>query len=204
MTLLLRRIRVFAFTIGLVSLMYIGEAAGQKGMNPTHREVLGIQLGTASSEDVERALGSTAEVALPNNEETEICYVSSGPDRIILQFVIWSKPVEFRFFRGSHRDTASCRKSAKILPGLATSSGIRLGMSRERVMALLGRPTEVEGGKITYDLSYDRPMTPEEKKSVANDLAYKSVDSVGITAKIELEISQARVSKVDVTYSETW
>jgi hypothetical protein len=112
-------------------------------LNPKNFEVLGVRLSDSTVTDVERILGPAPSKQGPNAETSTTCYTSMGSDRTILEFEYWfERVVEFRLFIGAPQSASRCTKSKLVSADLATSSGLRLGMSRDKVIALLGSPSK--------------------------------------------------------------
>lgn len=202
-------IRRFAkWAVFVVPLTIMIHAAAFRGSGETRRidpgnlRILGITLGKSTTEDVERAFGPAVDTAPPESELSQVCYFSSGLDKTVLEFVIWDKPVEFRFFRASPSRSPRCTRTTLVSDKLETDGGLRLGMDRSQVTSMFGRPTEIRGDRSVYDFSYDRPLTSEEIKRYKD--ATPPVSAVGVTDKIEFRFSGSRVVLIDVTYSETF
>jgi hypothetical protein len=167
-------------------------------------QVLGITLGTSEVTDLERVLGPGTSRETPEHEGLVTCYCSPGSDRTVLEFDSWvGTIVEFRFFQGSPQMVSRCAKSRFVSNSLATASGLRLGMSRSQIMALLGTPTEVREDRFIYDSTYDRPPTPEEVKHF-NDAFYAPPALINVHERVDIGFRGGRVVRVDVLRAKGW
>lgn len=161
-------------------------------------EVLGIRLPDSTVSDVEGILGPAPSKQGDNAEESSACYTSPRSDRTVLEFIYWFESVvRFRLFTGTLQSINHCAKSKLISTDLATSGGIKLGLSKDGVIKLLGPPSKKQQNSFTYEVSYDRPPTPEEIKRSKD--AYQPVPaSISVYGKIDLRFQQGKVVWVDV------
>jgi len=98
-----------AFFVVVTSLMVTASAlSGTKKIDPKNFKILGISLGSSSIEDVKRILGPAPEWPSTDGQNTVMCYASPGNDRTILEFEIWTDPIEFRLFQGSTQEATVC------------------------------------------------------------------------------------------------
>src|SRR5947208_1447470 len=102
-----------AISVVVTSLIATASApGGTKKIDPKNFEILGIRLGSSSIEDVKRILGPAPERPSTDPENTVMCYASPGNDRTILEFEIWTDPIEFRLFHGSTQELERCASSS--------------------------------------------------------------------------------------------
>lgn len=175
-----------------------GAPAEASGLAAQSFEVLGVTPGISTVADVERTLGPGHFRRSSNVEEGIRCYSSAGTDRTVLEFDNWLEGVvEFRFFRGSAATANRCAKSRLISNSLSTANGLRLGMTVEAVIALLGAPTSSNANRLTYKSSYDRPPTPEELAQFKGT-PYNPPASINVYEKIDLRLRRGTVVRVDV------
>jgi hypothetical protein len=190
----------------LIAIMIHGIAAQGSAeperIAPANLRILGITLGRSTTEDLEQVLGAATDTLSPQNDLSQFCYISSSADETVLEFIIWDRPVGFRFFRAHPDSNSKCIRTALVTDGLETEGGLKLGMERSKIISILGQPTHIQGREYIYDFSYDRPLTPEEVKRYKG--ATPPVAVVGVTEKIEFEFEGSKVSLVGVTYSETF
>jgi hypothetical protein len=167
-------------------------------------QVLGITLGTSEVSDLDRVLGRAPFRATADNEGTISCYRSPGNARTVLEFFAWGGTiVEFHFFQGSPQTVNRCANSRLVSSSLATASGLRLGMSRRQIMALLGAPTRTREDRFIYESTYDRPPTPEEVKHF-NDAFYAPPASVNVYERVAVRFRGGKAVRVEVLRAEDW
>jgi hypothetical protein len=167
-------------------------------------QVLGITLGTSEVSDLDRVLGRAPFRASADNEGTVSCYCSPGNGRTVLEFRTWAGSiVEFRFFQGSAQTVNRCANSRLVSSSLATASGLRLGMSRRQIMALLGTPTKMREDRFIYESTYDRPPTPEEVKHF-NDAFYTPPALINVHERVDVRFRGRKAVRVEVLRAEDW
>lgn len=203
----LSRARMILLVAGLVSMLFSAATrAAPEGhkLDSKNFEVLGIRLGDSEIGDVERILGSAPVRQATHIEEGSSCYASRANDRTVLEFDNWlTNVVEFRFYQGSTQSLSQCAKSSLVSNSLSTASGLRLGMSRSEVLALLGPPSKMQGDDLIYEFSYDRPPTPEEvKRFNANFSAPPAL--INIYEKLDLEVRKSKLIRVDAARGKDW
>jgi hypothetical protein len=195
------RREVAVVLIGVV--VGVGKPDEPKRFDARNFEILGITLGKSEDAELTPILGPAAAQAI-DPEESVRCYVSTGRDHTILEFVDWlGTLVEFRFFPGTSRATSRCASTSRVSDVLATGSGLKLGMSRTEVVALLGRPTKVQRDDYVYLSAYDQPLTAEEERR-AESSYHTPPDAIEVYERIELKFTGPRVTLVDIVRNETW
>jgi hypothetical protein len=199
--------RMILSVAGLVSIIFSAATrAAPEGpkLDSKNFEVLGIRLGGSEIGDVERILGPAPVRQAIHIEEASRCYASRANDWTILEFDNWlTNVVEFRIYQGSPQSINQCAKSSLVSNSLSTASGLKLGMSRREVVALLGPPSKMEGDDLIYESSSDRPPTPEEVKRF-NDGFSTPPSLINIYERIDLEIRRSKLVRVDVARGEDW
>ena len=100
-------------------------------------------------------LGKTASVSRgdASTARDQLCYASSqGADATYLIFERGEVGLSFYLFAGGRmwNGRRRCAVSPLIRHDLATPSGLRLGLNRSQVEAILGKPTSVDENSITY------------------------------------------------------
>ncbi len=192
---------------GLVSILFFvltgALAEGQK-LDPKNFEVLGIRLGSSEVADVERILGTAPVKQARHIEEASRCYASPENGGTILEFDNWlTGVVEFRFYQGSTQSISRCAQSRLVSSSLSTASGLKLGMGRSEVVALLGPPTKMQEDRLTYESSYDRPPTPEEVTRFIDGFSTPPA-LISVYEKIDLRFRRSKLVRVDVVRDRYW
>jgi len=168
-------------------------------------EIVGITLGTSTDGDVQRVLG-----VAPTRESGEHgidhrCYASPNDrDDTVLDIGSWTDPVEFSVSAVRDRARLQCVRSDLVSSSIATSAGLKLGLAKKDVIALLGRPTKIQGSRFIYDWSYDRPLTSSERHGIRKHGGPPwEVKSIGVYALIQIDFTHSQVSAFKASFSET-
>jgi hypothetical protein len=140
------------------------EAAGiQWDASGAVPEVLGVVPGRHTLEAVRSALGDAPRVeGSPTARDVppvRLCYLpADGGDATVLlfdaQYDARGELVEAYLLADTappEVEGAPCGLSARVWRGLALSNGLRLGMSRDEVVARMGAPTERIGGALAWE-----------------------------------------------------
>lgn len=136
-----------------------------------HLSLLGFNLEKSTLADVGKELGASNPGGCSSEVEAEkiVCYVSDGPNktRVLFQSGFsggWSildgfKVTSLGLPAACH---LRCKVTDKVVRDVRTPGGLRLGLAREDLVALLGDPTETKGDKLTFQRTSKRPMTSDE------------------------------------------
>lgn len=105
--------------------------------------------------DVEAALGTTTRLNVGGYEERVLCYASSRPgDDTVALFTLSKCPencqrvseIQVRARKREVRVLSKCAQVPGVHAGIATQSGLRLGMTGAEVEAVLGTPQHIQKG----------------------------------------------------------
>jgi len=165
-------------------------------------DALGAKLGEADI--VERGGGSIA--------RSQVCYVSpSGSQAVHLVFELSEYQSTFYLFSEGPdwKGGRLCKGNKSVSVGLATASGLRLGLSHAEVESILGVPDLVVENRLIYDREVRRKTTPEEFKDlrqnygVSEQQAHKEFDLYEGSVYIEARFAESRVKYLAVSMSRT-
>lgn len=167
-------------------------------LSPKNFEVLGIRLPDSTVSDVERILGTAPSEQGPDAETSTACYTFPGSDGMVLEFEYWFESVvEVRIFKVKPPPPSQCSKSKLVVTDLVTGSGLKLGLSKDQVIKLLGSPSKETPNGFTYEVSYDRPPTSEEIKRFKD--AYRPLPaSIYVNGKIDLRFQHGKVVWLEI------
>lgn len=125
--------------------------------------------------DVTALLGKTTRLNVGGYEERVLCYASSRPgDDTVALFTLSKCPgncqrvseIQVRARKREVRVLPKCARVPGVHAGLATESGLRLGMTGAEVEAVLGKPQHIQKGlqgtMWFYAASVSVAMSPEE------------------------------------------
>jgi len=166
--------------------------------------ILDLTLGKSEVADLTRTLGTPLGVQATETAEGTIrCYASTRADKTVLEFEDWfGTLVEFRFYSSTAGTARRCART-NLVSAVSTGNGLKLGMDRNEVLALLGRPTRIHGQSYVYESAYNRPLTAEEER-LAKSSYHTPPQAMEVYEKIELKFNGSRVTLVDVVRNETW
>lgn len=134
--------------------------------------ILGFAIGHASLVDVQAKLGSAKIERVSREEEsdTAICYRSPADGTVLVfysgamggwkditWFAIWSREAAFPH-------ASQCASSTLVSQSVSTDSGLRLGLTKNEVAEIAGRPTKVGPTSSKYEYLCLQKMTEEQIK----------------------------------------
>jgi hypothetical protein len=134
--------------------------------------LLDFRLEKSTFADVQAKLGA-AKIGQCSHEVEPISYigyVSQTPDKtkVLFESNRFDPPFELSGFRvvAGNRSTSPCQiryeTSAAFGSAVQTSGGLKLGLTKAEVVALLGSPSKVSGNRLTFEWWSKRPMTKAE------------------------------------------
>jgi hypothetical protein len=156
-------------------------------------------LGKAPDDWLEQKFGKAHQVARGDggDSRTQYCYRSTGPENIYL--ISEAGEVELGFYLLADprpwKGQELCIPSHLVTKSLATESGLRLGLTREQVKAILGDPVAETADTLGYLFEIEVPTEPDALnaflkhnpsysiKDIARDFPTHYGLSVDITAK---------------------
>jgi hypothetical protein len=122
-------------------------------------------------QDVTATLGKATRLDLGGYEERMLCYTSArtGDDTVVL-FTLFHCPddckrvmeIQVRAKKREVRVRDKCAATAGVHAGIGTQSGLRLGLTRTEVQAILGPPQATRGDKWLYAASVSVKFSEEE------------------------------------------
>jgi len=129
--------------------------------------ILGIRLAETMFSQANERLGTAATIQRgdASSGRTQACYVSS-PNEEQTHLIFEQGEVDFGFylFAGGPAWSGSdrCLVSSKISRNVVTGAGLRLGQTREQVIAILGKPTSESKNMLTYFFSVRKRTGSED------------------------------------------
>lgn len=161
---------------GLVFLLAgFAVARGQRPSKPdvsSHSSLLGFELEKSTFADVQGKFGA-AKIGQCSHEVEPISYIgylSLSPDKtkILFESNRFDPPFELSGFRvvAGSRSTSPCeiqyQPTAAFDGDVQTAGGLKLGLTKAALLALLGSPSKVSGNRLTFEWWSKRPMTKAE------------------------------------------
>jgi hypothetical protein len=135
--------------------------------------ILGFSIGHATLKDVQAKLGSASVRRVSREEESDvsICYVSPADGTVLVfytgvmgggtditWFALWSH-------EAAYPHASRCTPSKLVTRSLSTESGVRLGLTKEEVERIVGKPPQNGLKSNKYSYLCRKKMTEEKIKS---------------------------------------
>lgn len=162
-----------------------------------HLEILSFKLGSSTLTDVQAKFGKSATRKCSREEEVpaELCYASAGKNHTRVVFEAgfsggWEKLDGYRVIAGSLQRPCyrQCPRASQVTSDLRTKGGLKLGLTREQLIVLLGAPKETRGNELSFQWQSRQPMTKEQRKgesetfkSPVTDAYYDVQDTIKAT-----------------------
>lgn len=138
-----------------------------------HLEILGFTLGKSTFADVEAKLGkSPAGRCSPGEEASiEVCYFardgrtrvvfesgSSGGWKVLDGYEVIASNLHWPCY-------GQCPRASRVTSDVQTEGGLKLGLTREKLIALLGPPKKTRGNEFTFEWDSRVAMTEKEEET---------------------------------------
>jgi hypothetical protein len=170
--------------------------------------ILGFTLGKDTLADVEAKLGKSTARRCSSEEEAskELCYLTrKGQTRVVFESGSsggWKVLDGYKVIAGNlHRSCYSqCPRASQVNNGVQTGGGLRLGLTRKQLIALLGPPGEIRGNKLIFEWESRRAMTKAEEEAESKTFNEPITDAywdVQDTIEVTLADSKAVEFAVD-------
>src|SRR5271163_1314594 len=129
-------------------------------------QIAGLALEKDEIEQVEAKLGKAKVVQRgeASSGREQVCYVSKSAAKAYLIFEFGEVGSAFYLFEGGPAWTGSefCAASEGVSAMIHTPSGLTLGLTRQQLEAILGKPDFVTGDRLIYFRETDKKASPEE------------------------------------------
>jgi hypothetical protein len=179
----------------------------EKSFDTRNFGVLGLSLDTLDFDKVVIKLGraSVVERGDASTGRSQLCYVSDvGSKKIHLVFELGEgQSSTFYLFRGGAdwKGSDRCFKTNKVSMNLSTVTGLRLGLQRAQIEAILGKPDFASGNSIAYSRQFYRKATKEEfersrreyPETLTDETAHQEFDLVNVTMQLEARFEDSRL-----------
>lgn len=191
---------LFVWVSGFLIISYIPAArAADKIPSQSHFTILGVVIGDGSSQDIYAKLGPTIPM---NTDVNQLCYVSDKDDTLIVFTTKSSQCTGFKMMSQKMKfyKWHFCEKSPLVSKHLATASGIKLGMSKSRLKAILGTPRNESDKNLDYIYNWQQKPNPVELKSDLPD-SKQAIDDPNriVNATIRAQFSNDRLISFDLS-----
>jgi len=177
-------------------------------------EILGFTLGSSTLADVQAKFGKSATRTCSREEEApaELCYVSAGKDKTRVVFEAgfsggWKEMDGFKVIAGSLQQPCyrQCPRSPQVTSDVQTEGELKLGLTREQLIALLGRPKQARGNKLSFEWQSRQAMTKEEKEAESKTFKSPVTDAYyDVQDTIEVMLADSKVVEFEVHHIVTY
>ena len=176
--------------------------AADKTLDKSNLTILGLVVGNCTSLDVYSKLGPS----IPFKDDakpdvTQVCYVSNQDETLILFSFENSQCSRFRLMapKNKFHKWHFCEKSPLVSKHLATESGLKLGISKSRMKAILGDPKHESDETLDYVYEWKQKMNQAEiERASQYSKDVKKNPFWTVTAAIRAEFSENGLILFDV------
>ena len=184
-----------------------------KAFNTNNFRILSLSLDTVDADSVASTLGRVQIVERGNASysRSQMCYASSeGTEKSYLIFEFGEgQSATFYLFRGRANWTGEnlCVRSRAVNEKLSTGAGLKLGLSRGAVIAILGKPDYEKGDRIAYSRRFYRTATKQEfetarreyPEALSDEAAHKQFGRIPVTMQLEGRFNSDRLTYLYVS-----
>jgi len=189
------------------------QATGQKGtIDEANFQISGVTLGSGQFEKASLRLDKAKVVRRGDGSSgrEQVCYVPpDGKTKVHLIFEFGEVESAFYLFSGGPywKGSGFCRKSSQLSTDLKAASGLRLGLSRSQLEAILGKPDVVVGNRLVYSREVNKKTSAEEfeqlrneyPEKLSNEVAHKKFDFQSVVIYIEARFSGSKLTYLAVS-----
>lgn len=190
--------------------------SGKAGLSTRNFTIAGVSLEKDDPKQVESKLGRVKSVERgdASTGREQLCYASSkGSENLYLIFEYGEVDATFYLFAGGRSWTGReyCASTAKVSKALSTPSGLKLGLTRKQVEAILGKPDFAADGRIVYSRETERKTTVDEFQELRRDYpeqlsdqaAHEKFDLYTVETYIEARFGNTGLNYLVVSTSTT-
>jgi hypothetical protein len=194
-----------------------GQVDSQNSSKPTvtsHLRMMGFLLGKNTLADVQAKLGKSAAIKCSHQEEAskEVCYVSAAKDQTKVVFEAgfsggWKELDGYKVIAGGleRRCYRQCPRTAQVTSDLQTEGGLKLGLTREHLIALLGTPKEDRGNALSFQWQSRQAMTKQQIQAESKTFKSPVTDAYyDVQDTIEVTLANSKVVEFDVHHIVTY
>lgn len=147
--------------------------ASEHELQPENFIVAGINLNSGGFEGIAAKLGQATiiERGDASTGRFQVCYDPATTNNVHLVFEFGEDESLFYLFAGGADWSGSkyCVRSKRVPSPLITASGLKIGLTRAAVKAILGRPDTVTANELVYSRQFHKKSTPEEFEAARKD-----------------------------------
>ena len=192
----------FLLFVGLLFKVVIAADGADRQLAEANLAILGLAIGDCTSPDIYSKMGPGIPIREDENPDiTQVCYVSDKDDTLILFSFDNDQCVRFKLISDKNKfyKWHFCEKSPLVSIHLTTESGIKLGMSKSRLKAILGVPRNESQQYLKYDYEWKQKMNRAEIEKVSQGTKSMIEDHFWtVNATIKAEFSEAGLISFDL------
>jgi hypothetical protein len=187
-----------------------------KSFNKNNLKILDLSLDTLGFDQVAAKLGKATIVNRgdASYSRSQVCYVSASNSttvHLIFEGIEGGSSTFYLFQGGADwKGSNLCVGSSRVSAELTTGTGLKLGLLRTQVEAILGKPDAASGDRIAYCREFLRKATKEEfekarqeyPERLSDKQAHQFFDLVPMTIQIEARFSDQKLDYLFVSTSE--
>lgn len=178
-----------------------------------HLEMLGFTLGKSTLADVESKLGKSAARKCSREEEAskEVCYLAGeGQTSVVFEAGFsggWKELDGYKVIASSLPRPCyrQCPRASQVTGEVQTEGGLKLGLTREQLIALLGPPKRTQGNKLKFEWQSRQEMTKEQQKAESKTFKSPVTDAYyDVQDTIEVTLADSKVVEFVVHHIVTY
>jgi hypothetical protein len=173
----------------------------------------GITLGQGGVQAIAAKLGRAPEIERgdASTGRSQLCYASAANSAVHVVFEFGEDESAFYLFSSGARwkGSKSCVQSKRVSTRLSTASGLRLGLTRSEVEAVLGHPDATTADEFVYSRAFDKKSTPNEFETFRKEYpmllsdveAHRKFDSYPVEQYVLARFSDSKLVYLAVSVS---
>jgi len=182
-------------------------------LQPSNFSLAGITLGQGGVEAITARLGQAPEIERgdASTGRSQLCFASAANSTVHVVFEFGEDESIFYLFSGGApwKGSKYCIQSKRVSDSLSTRSGLRLGLTRPEVEAILGHPDATTVDDFVYSRQFDKKSTPSEfaifrkefPMQLSDEEAHKKFDFYSVEQYILVRFKDSKLVYLAVSVS---
>ena len=175
--------------------------------------VAGVTLGHGGFDAITARLGRATVIGRGDGStgRFQVCYTAATNSAVHLVFEFGEDESIFYLFSGGSpwKGSKYCVQSKRVSKRLSTASGLRLGLTRPEVEAVLGHPDATSRDELVYSRQFEQKSTPQEfevfrsdyPQKLSDEEAHKKFDSYPVEQYVLARFSDLKLVYLAVAVS---
>ena len=173
----------------------------------------GVNLGQGGVEAITARLGQAPEIKRgdASTGRSQLCYNSAANSAVHVVFEFGEDESVFYLFSGGApwEGGKYCVQSKRVSKRLSTASGLRLGLTRSEVEAVLGHPDATTADEFVYSREFEQKSTPQQfevfrrdyPQKLSDEEAHEKFDSYDVQQYVLARFSDSKLIYLAVAVS---